>query len=105
MMLRYSGMIVTFKSLERGASGAIRELHAECHPQPEGQKPPKVSLTPQMSATMVICQHPGFSTADPVLTVMKLFSRMPTKGSMHLWVILQELDRHACAPSALPGRI
>ena len=39
---RYSGSIVTYKSMERDASGAIRELHAECHPAPQGQKPPKV---------------------------------------------------------------
>ena len=70
MLLRYSGMIVTFKSLERDGSGTFQELHAECHPQPEGQKPPKVSLTPQKSATMVICQHPGCSTADLLLVVM-----------------------------------
>ena len=91
MILRYSGMIVTFKSLERDASGTIRELHAECHPQPEGQKLPKVFVTSRLSATVVICQHPGSSTAHSGLTVMNSSGRMPPKGSMHLWVILQEL--------------
>ena len=56
---RYSGSIITYKSMERDASGAIRELHAECHPAPEGQKPPKVLASfPHVRAACCTAQAP-----------------------------------------------